>query len=111
MGRDPLEAVKRKVYVAALTLGIPAILLLWFTYGPTSSFYFVVFPLFALFCLACAWALWSWIVPIRLVERATFAGAAACSLVQLAYLLYPSGDLAGARTTITETSYLTLTVL
>ena len=111
MGRDPLEAVKRKVYVAALTLGLPAILLLWFTYGPTSSFHFLVFPLFALFCLACAWALWSWIVPIRLVERATFAGAAAFSLVLLAYLLYSSGDLAVARTTITETSYLTLTVL
>ena len=111
MGRDPLEAVKRKVYFAALILGLPAILLLWVTYGPTSSFFLVVFALFATFCLACAWALWSWILPIRLVERATFAGGAAFSLVQLAYLLYSSGDLAGARTAITETSYLTLTVL
>ncbi len=110
MGKDPLEAVKRKVYLAAIVLGLPAVLLLWANSSPATPSFRPAFALFILFCLACAWAFWRQTIPIRLVERVTFAGGAGFALAQLAYALYASDDLA-ARTTITEVSYLTLAVL
>lgn len=109
MGKDPLEAVKRRAYLAAIAFGLPAILLLWV--AAFDSVVRIVFPLFALFYLACAWAIWSRAIPIRLVERVMFAGASGFALAQLAYALYASDSLADARTFITEVPYLTLPVL
>lgn len=111
MGKDPLEAVKRKVYLSAIVLGLPALLLLWANSSTANPSFRPAFALFILFCLAGAWAFWRQTIPIWLVERVMFAGAAGFALAQLAYALYASDDLAAARTTITEVSYLTLTVL
>ncbi len=85
--------------------------LLWANSSPANPSFRPAFALFILFCLTCAWAFWRQTVPIWLVERVTFAGGAGFALTQLAYALYASDDLAAARTTITEVSYLTLTVL
>ena len=71
MGEDPLEAVKRKVYLAAIVFGLPAVLLLWVAFEPADSVARVVVLLFALLCLAAVWALWSRPVSVRLVERAS----------------------------------------
>ncbi len=67
MGKDPLEAVKRRVYLAAIAFSLPAILLLWV--AAFDSVVRIVFPLFALFYITCAWAIWSRAIPIRLAER------------------------------------------
>ncbi len=104
MGKDPLESVKRKVYLAAIGLGLPAVLLLWANSGPTGSSFRLAFALFALCCLVCGLALWRETVPIQLVERVMFAGAAGFALAQLAYALYTSDDLYAARTNVTEVS-------
>lgn len=108
---DPLEGIKRRVFLVATVSGLPALLLVWLSTGPEGFVARVAFPLFILFYLACVSALWSRAVPIRVAERATFWAGALFALVHLAFTLYSSDDLLGARTTITEVSYTTLTCL
>ena len=110
VGTDPLERVKRKAYLTAILAGLPAVLLVCLPTEPKSFVVRIGLSLFILFYLACVWGLWSGAVPIRLVERATFTGATLFAFAHLAGALY-AGDLAEARSTITEVSYTTLTAL
>ncbi len=108
---DPLEGIKRKVYLIATLSGLPAILLVWLSTGPRGFVARVAFPLFILLYLACVSALWSRTVSIRTAERATFWAGVLFAFAQLSYVLYSSANLLDARTTITEVSYTTLTFL
>jgi diguanylate cyclase (GGDEF)-like protein len=109
--QDPLEGIKRKAYLIATLSGLPAILLVWLSAGPTGFVARVAFPLFILLYLACVSALWSRAISIRTVERATFWAGVLFAFAQLFYVLYSSANLLDARTTITEVSYTTLTFL
>lgn len=111
MNKDSLNNVKRRVYMAALASGLLAVVLLWANSGLTDPSMMVTFPLFALFSLCCIWALWRGTVPILVIERTAFAGGAGFALIHMAYALYVSEDLSGARTNVTEISFLTLTAL
>src|SRR5215210_9057918 len=108
---DPLERVKRRTYLIATLSGLPAVLLVWISMGPEGLLGNMTFSLFILFYLACVVALWSRVVTIRLAERVMFLGVVLFTFVHLSYVLYTNGTLADARTTITEVSYTTLTVL
>lgn len=108
---DPLEGIKRKVYLIATLSGLPAILLVWLSTGPRGFVARVAFPLFILLYLACVSALWSRAVSIRTAERATFWAGVLFAFAHLSYVLYSSANLLDARTTITEVSYTTLTFL
>jgi diguanylate cyclase (GGDEF)-like protein len=108
---DPLDGVKRKTYLIATLFGLPALVLVWISMGPEGLIGHMIFSLFILFYLACILALWSRVVPIRLAERMMFFGVVLFVFVHLTYVLYTNASLADARTTITEVSYTTLTVL
>src|SRR5215212_3638280 len=108
---DPLERVKRRTYLKATLSGLPAVLLVWISMGPEGLLGNMIFSMFILFYLACVVALWSRVVTIRLAERVMFLGVVLFTFVHLSYVLYANGTLADARTTITEVSYTTLTVL
>ncbi|MBA3423835.1 MAG: diguanylate cyclase [Rubrobacter sp.] len=111
MNKDSLNNVKRRVYMAALAGGGLAVVLLWANSGLTDPSMMVTFPLFALFSLGCIWALWRRTVPVLVIERMAFVGGAGFALIHLAHALYVSEDLSGARTNVTEISFLTLTAL
>jgi diguanylate cyclase (GGDEF)-like protein len=108
---DPLEGIKRKTYLIATLAGLPALVLVWISMGPEGLIGHMIFSLFILFYLACILALWSRVVSIRLAERVMFLGVGLFLFVHLSYVLYANASLADARTTITEVSYTTLTVL
>ncbi len=108
---DPLERVKRRTYLTATMAGLPAIVLVWISMRPEGLVGNMAFSVFMLFYLACVLALWSRVVSIRLAERVMFFGVVLFAFVHLSYVLYANDTLAGARTTITEVSYTTLTVL
>ena len=107
---DPLDGVKRRAYLIATLSGLPAVLLVWLSMGPDGIVANTIFSLFVLFYLACVLALWTRAFSIRLAERTMFLGVVLFTFVHLAYVLYATGSLAGARITITEVSYTTLTV-
>jgi len=109
--KDSLNNVKRRVYMAALAGGVVSVVLLWANSGLTNPSMMVTFPLFALFSLGCIWALWRRTLPVLVIERIAFAGGAGFALIHLAHALYISEDLSGARTGVTEISFLTLTAL
>lgn len=79
--------------------------------GPDGLVANTIFSLFVLFYLACVLAPWTRAVSIRLAERTMFFGVVLFTFVHLSYVLYASVDLADVRTTITEITYTTLTVL
>ena|SRR5215212_1191541 len=108
---DPLERVKRRTYLTATLAGLPAIVLVWVSMRPEGLVGNVAFAVFVLFYLACVLALWSRVASIQLVERVMFFGVVLFAFVHLPYVLYANDTLAGARTTITEVSFTTLTVL
>jgi diguanylate cyclase (GGDEF)-like protein len=108
---DSLDQVKRRAYLTATLAGLPAVLLVWLSMGPDGIVANTIFSLFALFYLACVLALWSRAVSIALAERTMFLGVVLFTFIHLSYVLYATGSLAGARTTITEVTYTTLTVL
>jgi len=109
--KDSLNNVKRRVYMAALAGGVVSVVLLWANSGLTNPSMMVTFPMFALFSLGCIWALWRRTLPVLVIERIAFAGGAGFALIHLAHALYISEDLSGARTGVTEISFLTLTAL
>ena len=111
MDKDSLNNVKRRVYMAALAGGVVSVVLLWANSGLTNPSMMVTFPMFALFSLGCIWALWRRTLPVLVIERIAFAGGAGFALIHLAHALYISEDLSGARTGVTEISFLTLTAL
>ena len=108
---DPLDGVKRRAYLIATLSGLPAVLLVWISMGPDGLVANTIFSLFVLFYLACVLALWTRAVSIRLAERTMFFGVVLFTFVHLSYVLYASVNLADVRTTITEVTYTTLTVL
>src|SRR5215203_4383226 len=108
---DPLDGVKRRAYLIATLSGLPAVLLVWISMGPDGLVANTIFSLFVLFYLACVLALWSRAVSIRLAERTMFFGVVLFIFVHLSYVLYATGRLTDVRTTITEVTYTTLTVL
>jgi hypothetical protein len=108
---DPLDGVKRRAYLIATLSGLPAVFLVWISMGPDGLVANTIFSLFVLFYLAYVLALWTRAVSIRLAERTMFFGVVLFTFVHLSYVLYASVDLADVRTTITEITYTTLTVL
>jgi len=108
---DPLERVKRKTYLIATLAGLPAVLLVWVSMGPEGLVANIAFSQFVLFYVACVLALYSRVVSIRLAERVMFLGVVLFAFAHLSYVLYANGSLADSRTTITEVTYTTLTVL
>ena len=108
---DPLERVKRRTYLIATLAGLPAVLLVWLSMGPEGFVANIAFLLFVLFYLACVLAIGSRVVSIGLAERVMFLGVVLFSLAHLFYVLYTNGSLASSRTTISEVTYTTLTVL
>src|SRR5215213_7747778 len=108
---DPLERVKRRTYLIATLAGLPAILLVWISMGPEGFVANIAFLLFVLFYLACVLAIGSRVVSIGLAERVMFLGVVLFALAHLFYVLYTNGSLASSRTTISEVTYTTLTVL
>jgi len=108
---DPLERVKRKTYLIATLAGLPAVLLVWVSMGPEGLVANIAFSQFVLFYVACVLALYSRVVSIRLAERVMYLGVVLFAFAHLSYVLYANGSLADSRTTITEVTYTTLTVL
>ena len=101
---DPLEGIKRKVYLIATLSGLPAILMVWLSTGPRGFVARVASPV----CAAlpgCVSALWSRAISIRTAERTTFWVGVLFAFAHLFYVLYSGSNLLDARITITEVSY------
>jgi len=110
-GHDPLEDIKRRVYLASLVVGLPPIPLLWATARPGELFLRVGLPVLAAFCLWCMWALWSRRVPLWRLERAVFAAISAFVLGQLAFRIFAGTGWNMDQASLTETTYPMLAIL
>lgn len=108
---DPLEAVKRKVYMASLAISAPSMPLLWFALGDGDSFIRFVLPPLAVFCLAVAVALRLDLLPVRAIERVTFAAVATFALLHLVHGLFTTQNLTELRESVDVTTFPTLIVL
>lgn len=111
LGKDPLEAVKRRVYLVALLVGVPGILLTWLVRGSENPFVGLAHPALGLFCLACAWGLWTRRFSTGVIERLTFGVVAVYALTKLIYELYANDVLDEARYELTAGVYSTLSAL
>ncbi|MCA3747948.1 MAG: GGDEF domain-containing protein [Rubrobacter sp.] len=109
--RDPLEDIKRRVYLASLITGIPPIPLLWATARPEELFMRFGLPVLMGLCLWCMWALWSRRVPLWKLERIVFASVSAFVLGQLAFRLSAASGWEMDQASLTETTYPMLAIL
>ncbi|BBL78514.1 hypothetical protein RxyAA322_03680 [Rubrobacter xylanophilus] len=109
--RDPLEDIKRRVYLASLIVGFPPMPLLWATARPEELFLRVGLPVLMASCLWCMWALWSRRVPLGKLERLVFAALSIFVLGQLAFRLSIGVGWEVEQTSLTETTYPMLAIL
>jgi len=110
-GGDPLEAVKRKVYLASLAISAPSLPLLWLALRDTDPFIHFVLPPMALFCAVVAAALWLDIAPVRLIERVTFAAVSVFAFLHLIHGLSTTSSITELRAAAEVTTFPTLIVL
>lgn len=108
---DPLEAVKRKVYLESLAISAPSLPLLWLALRSEDPFINFVFPPMALFCAAIAFMLWRNIASVRMIERVTFAAVSLFAFLHLIHSLSTTSGLAGLRAAAEVTTFPTLVVL
>lgn len=108
---DPLEAVKRKVYLASLAISAPSLPLLWLALRNEDPFIYFVFPPMALFCAAVAGILWLGKAPVRLIERITFAAVSLFAFLHLIHGLSNSSGITELREAAEVTTFPTLIVL
>ncbi|MGH3089094.1 MAG: GGDEF domain-containing protein [Rubrobacteraceae bacterium] len=108
---DPLERVKRRVYLASLVISAPSLPLLWLTLGDEDPFVYFVFPPMALFCVWCAVSLWRNRMPIHKIERLTFVAVSTFAFLHLIHSPLKAGDLSELREAVDLTTFPTLIVL
>ncbi len=108
---DPLESVKRKVYLASLAISAPSLPLIWLALRNEDPFINFVFPPMALLCTAIAAVLWLDVAPVRKIERVTFTAVSVFAFLHLIHGLSTSDNLAELRTTAEVTTFPTLIVL
>ncbi|QYJ14300.1 hypothetical protein Rxycam_00096 [Rubrobacter xylanophilus DSM 9941] len=109
--RDPLEDIKRRVYLASLIVGFPPMPLLWVSARPEELFLHVGLPVLMAFCLWCIWALWSRRIPLGKLERIVFVALSTFVLGQLAFRLSIGAGWEAEQASLTETTYPMLAIL
>lgn len=109
--RDPLEAVKRRVYLCSLLISAPSLPLLWLTLRNEDPFIHFAFPPMALFCLWCAVALWRNKGVVKKVEFVTFAAVSTFAFAHLVYGVLTTDGLTELRAAAEVTTFPTLIVL
>lgn len=108
---DRRDALRRRIYLACLVVGIPSLCSVWFVQRTDDPFIAVAYPLYALSQVWVLVGLWRWRMDVRTAERVVLLGTVLTFLGGLAVGVAAVSDLAGLREELNVSTLLTINLM
>ncbi|QBI19811.1 GGDEF domain-containing protein [Egibacter rhizosphaerae] len=105
------ERMRRRVYLLALLVGVPAVFATWAVRGETDAFIGVLYLPFGALLTLLGLGMLTRRLSVARAERVALVTVSAFVLAQVAWLVHTAPDLASAQLALSESSFLNVVIL